>query len=196
MGQSILYMVIIFFTFIFLRLLVGIRSMVRLSHRRLRVNQLYFTFPLFLFVIFSLSVLEVAGQQNMYNTIRRRSDLSSLSFDSIEEQPLFKQSIDALLDSLKGKKVPDRKIALLSNWDTFFLVKTKSVNIADSNNSDYFTKISQLEDLVKNMAQSNPSMVYSDHVVYFDHIKILQDRLSQYYHPVRNIGFLDEWEKN
>lgn len=141
-----------------------------------------------------VAVFVAAGNENAWMAFRQRGTLS-VSFDVLDTESPYAESIAAINTHLAGTHRPNRRVAIISQWDGYFLMKTQSVNVVHSNNSDYFQRISQLDELINQLFDQNPSVVFSDHIVYFGHIQHLQDRLKERYYPVRTVGFLDEWVK-
>lgn len=148
------------------------------------------SFALLIFIAFSITT--TIANVNVLNTYRKKTPIL-FNFDENENLPKYQQSITAINTYLAGKKVPSRRIAILSNKDSFFLIKTRSVNLVDSNNTDYFVLKSQFGSLVRQLFKENPPLVFTDHEAGYPHIELLQNQLSQRYTYSKNIGFLDIW---
>lgn len=148
-------------------------------------------------ILTTFSILTTVGLVNTYNSYLKRSGISSQT-DEIALSNDIVKSISFLNEYLQGKD--KRKIALISENDTFLLMKTKSVNAIDSNAIYYFNLYSQLEDLGKQLLLNNLSLVFVDHTIdYYWNARVvyLKERyIDKNYHFKENIGYLDVYERN
>lgn len=147
-------------------------------------------------LLLSFSTLTAASIIHTYHAYERRGVITSQT----DELPLsddIKRSIDTINQRLSNAKY--REIALISGQDTFFLMKTKSVNTIESNNIYYFYRYAQFDELGNQLLQRNPQIVFMDHHIddfWSLHVVLLKNYLVQQYHLKENIGYLDIWERN
>lgn len=161
-------------------------------------NKLFIGGLAFFFLI-SSGVSTTAALVNLKNIYLRRDRLIPLGFDDIETAPLHKQSIAAISAYLDAKDGKTRKVAIVSTWDGFFLVKTKSVNIIDSNHLENFIKYSQLTDLANQVRDRSPEIMFVDNVNVWnvwEMVPTILASLQDKYHFEKNVGYLDIWRRN
>lgn len=114
--------------------------------------------------------------------------------DRMKDEEGYSKSITAIKRELAGKIGKDRRVAILSKDETFFLVYSDSANVIDSNNISYFSLMSDLEKLGKQFINRRPEHVFIDHNVYIDHVGILKKKIEGDYTFKENVGVLDIWE--
>jgi len=148
------------------------------------------------FLLITSSFLTTITTANIYSAYGKRDRLIPLGFDDIANEPTHRQSIDYINKYLEGREGKERKIAILSTWDGFFLTKTKSVNVIDSNNLDYFVRISQLDDLGRQLRREHPDIILVDHMSYFEMVPYIVNYVKDKYHFEKNVGYLDEMGRN
>ncbi len=117
------------------------------------------------------------------------------NFDEISQQPQLQNSITALNDYFNSSHNGRKKVALISQKDTFFLIKTKSINAIDSNNLSYFILIPQLKKLGRQLLNNHPDKIFIDHQG-SDQVDILKNYIIKDYHYDTNVGYLDIWSRN
>lgn len=173
-------------------------------HEHYQVNGLRFSsmrtrwvFRAFVFTMWiAASTVMTVGTVNMFEAYRKRTNLQSLSFDHIAYLPPYKEAIDGIQTYLAARSPSaPRILPIISMWDGFFLIKTQSVSVIESNNMDYFVKISQLKELAHQLKTANPERFFADHENTFDIIPYILDDLNDSYRVSRNFGYLDEWVK-
>ncbi len=109
----------------------------------------------------------------------------------------MKAAIEYVNTYLTNKKSPNRKIALLSEYDNYLLVTTHSVNIISSNNFDYFHLKSQMDTLGKELMMLKPEVLFVQHDVYNQEgIPRIFSYVQNEYHVTNHVGMLDIWERN
>lgn len=147
-----------------------------------------------IFTCLFITVVNTVGIANLYGAFGKKVSPSRLKFDEVEKQPEYRQSIDAIntyLDT-RGK----REAAIVSNKDSFFLVKTKSVNVISSNHLDFFNRITQFEQLGRELLSKNPQVVFTDSENIYPMVPIVQSVFKEKYHLEKNVGYLDKWVRN
>jgi hypothetical protein len=161
-------------------------------------NKLFIGGLAFFFLI-SSGVSTTVALVNLKNIYLGKDRLIPLGFDDIENIPPYKQSIAAINSYLEAISGKTRKVAIVSTWDGFFLVKTKSVNIIDSNDLENFIRYSQLTDLANQVRDRSPEIIFVDNAdvgnVWEMAPRILAN-LQDQYHFEKNVGYLDIWRRN
>jgi len=114
----------------------------------------------------------------------------------VAKEEKYRQSIEAINTYLNTQNEKRREVAIVSMRDGFFLVKTRSVNMISSNHMDYFTRLSQLEELARQLLFQSPDVFFTDHINNFETVPIIQGYLKEKYHLEKNVGYLDEWVRN
>jgi len=187
-----LHHVVIPFIILFCWFIKKAVEFVRYYHLDLKLRA--FVFFGFLLTLLIFSAIVGAGINDtalLYNS--KGSGLPEL--DRMKDESGYALSIKAIQEELEGLTGGDRRIAILSKDETFFLVYSDSANIVDSNNISYFTLMSELERLENQLIEKRPEHIFIDHDVYIDHVGIVKKIIEPYYSYKENVGVLDIWEK-
>jgi len=104
----------------------------------------------------------------------------------------FQKSIRAILE----KEDDQKDVAIISYWDTYFLINTGKTNILDSNNLLSPLNQSQLDHLAAQILSAKPRSVYIDwnqghgSITYAQYLK---DKIAGTYYLAENVGYLDRY---
>ena len=156
----------------------------------------------FLLFFLFLSLNVTAGFHQISTMFEARGKISPEFDYYVQNDPGMKKSIDYINTYLGQASRSKRRIALISNYETWFLVYTRSANVVDSNNIEYFTSISQLDNLVKQFRSQAPEYVFIDrnipitNLISMENMLYIIPSIKQEYTLIENIGTLDVWKRN
>lgn len=126
---------------------------------------------------------------DIINTITERNDPNKWTPQNYWPEG-FRSSVRAILE----KEGDQKNVAIISYWDTYFLISTGKTNILDSNNLLSYRDQAQLDRLANQILSAKPHSVYIDHEELhgsITYVKDLKDKIAGYYYLVENVGSLD-----
>jgi hypothetical protein len=147
---------------------------------------------LFLLVFSTLTTMATV---NIYKAYGKKDRLIPIGFDDIADNPSHKQAINSINEYLSSKKNNKRRVAIVSTWDGFFLIKTKSVNVISSNHLDYFAFMPQFKQLGEQLVVEKPDVIFTDHSNYYEMVPYVMGFVKDKYQFSQNVGYLDVWVK-
>lgn len=181
--------------FILLVLWLLVKTKKYYQRKGLQFNKIRYWYLAVLFIV-SATIMTTVGSINMVNAYKKKDSFFSLQFDKVARQEKYRQSIEAINTYLNTQNKKRREVGVISMRDGFFLVETRSVNMISSNHMDYFTRLSQLEELARQLLSQSPDVFFTDHINNFETVPIIQGYLKEKYHFSKNVGYLDEWVRN
>lgn len=165
---------------------------------------------LFFLFLFVFSVFTAASYVNIREMISIRGSIgpefdyyitNDKGFDDVNETHMS-QSIDYINHMLGDTPRYMRRIGILSKYETWILTYTRSANVFDSNNLEYFISYLDLNKLTRQVYTRSPRYLFVDHdftnnnVVTSENINYIFSILRNDYILKENIGQLDVWEWN
>ena len=143
----------------------------------------------------SFLVITTIAVLNMINTYKHRGPISYYP----KEEFLNKEYLASIawLKTYFGDTPPyQRQMAIISEGDWLFLMRTQSTNIIDSGFNYYFETKAQYQMLCDQLYDRNPKDLFVQHDPGWGWTDYLRECAYKRYTFVENIGYLDRWERN
>jgi len=92
--------------------------------------------------------------------------------------------------------IGSRKIAIISSFDTEYLVRTGSVNVIDSNALTSFFHKDQIIKLGNQIIERRPKVIFAESVSSSSLVtQLMNDYVVKEYRFAENVGNLSRWER-
>ena len=189
-----LIIIMIPFILICFWLLLRFRSYISNRYSVFSIPSLYAIFSFSTFMIIVTAIILTAGFRNLRNKFINWKYAQKPQ--GIEEFSGFKQTLKAINKELNDIPIGSRKIAIISSFDTEYLVRTGSVNVIDSNALTSFFHKDQIIKLGNQIIERRPKVIFAESVSSSSLVtQLMNDYVVKEYRFAENVGNLSRWER-
>lgn len=143
----------------------------------------------------SFLILTTVAVLNIKNTYAYRGPISYYPKEEFLSEDYLKSItwLNSHLDSIPPYR---RQIAIISEGDWLFLMRTQSTNVIDSGGFNYYFETkAQYQMLCDQLYSRKPRELFIQHDAGWGWTDYLRDCARRQYRFVENIGYLDRWER-
>jgi hypothetical protein len=154
-------------------------------------------FVMGLFALFlTFNLITTVSALHVINWSTYSKPLNYFSNPALFENMNYGYTVQWLKNYIKDVPPYKRKLALITEDDSYFLIFTKSTNVIDSGNNYYFLLKSQYNKLCEQLIERKPKDIFIESGMGWEWTEILRNCAKDRYHFVENIGFLDRYQIN